>query len=68
MRISTENSRYMYSGRRSKPHGVLAPGAKLRSEIIPGLAEHATEHLTDHTRAQGAPARMELGQAAQTYF
>ena len=37
-------------------HGVLAPNAKLRCEIIPSLAEHATEHSSDH--AQGASARM----------
>jgi hypothetical protein len=37
---------------------VLAPNAKLRCEIIPSPAEHATEHLTDHAHAQGAPARM----------
>ena len=28
-------------------HGVLAPNAKLRSDIIPSPAEHATEHSTD---------------------
>ena len=39
-------------------HGVLAPNAKLGCEIIPSPAEHATEHLTDHAHAQGAPARM----------
>jgi len=39
-------------------HGVLAPNAKLRSEIIPNPAEHATEHSTDHAHAQGAPARI----------
>jgi hypothetical protein len=37
-------------------HGVLAPNAKLRSEIIPSTPEPATESSTDH--AQGAPARM----------
>ena len=46
-------------------HGVLAPNAKLRCEIIPSPAEHATEHLTDHAHAQGAPARgFDLFQAA----
>jgi Putative transposase len=39
-------------------HGVLAPNAKLRGEIIPSLAEHATEHSSDHVHAQGASARM----------
>ena len=29
-------------------HGVLAPGAKLRSEIIPSPVEQATEPACDH--------------------
>ena len=28
-------------------HGVLAPNAKLRCEIIPSRAEHATEHSAE---------------------
>ena len=32
-------------------HGVLAPNAKLRSEIIPSTAEHATEPSSDHAHA-----------------
>jgi hypothetical protein len=28
-------------------HGVLTPNAKLRSDIIPSPAEHATEHSTE---------------------
>ena len=47
-------------------HGVLAPNAKLRGKIIPSPAERATEASTDDAHAQGAPARMRLGQAAQT--
>ena len=39
-------------------HGVLAPSAKLRSEIIPSPVEQATEPACDHAHAQGAPARM----------
>ena len=39
-------------------HGVLAPNAKLRSEIIPSPVEQATEPACDHAQAQGAPARM----------
>jgi hypothetical protein len=39
-------------------HGVLAPNAKLRSEIIPTPPEPATEPACDHARAQGAPARL----------
>jgi hypothetical protein len=37
-------------------HGVLAPNAKLRSEIVPGPPENTSEHAADH--AHGAPARM----------
>jgi hypothetical protein len=42
-------------------HGVLAPNAKLRREIVPSPPEQATAPACDH--AQGAP---ELGPAAQT--
>jgi hypothetical protein len=31
-------------------HGVRAPNAKLRCEIIPSPADHATEHSTDRAR------------------
>ena len=47
-------------------HGVLAPNAKLRSEIIPSPPEPATEpsnRSRSHARLAGA---LELGQAAQT--
>ena len=36
-------------------HGVLAPNAKLRREIVPSPPEQATAPACDH--AQGAPAR-----------
>ena len=39
-------------------HGVLAPNAKLRCEIISSPPAHATEHSTNHAHAQGAPAHM----------
>ena len=42
-------------------HGVLAPNAKLRREIVPSPPEQATAPACDH--APGAP---ELGQTAQT--
>ena len=35
--------------------GVLAPNARLRSEIIP--VEQATEPACDHAQAQAAPAQ-----------
>ena len=49
-------------------HGVLAPNAKLRCEIIPSQAEHATEHSTDHAHAQGAPARMSWARLLKRVF
>jgi hypothetical protein len=49
-------------------HGVLAPNAKWRSEIIPSPAEHATEPSTDHAHAQGAPARMSWARLLKRVF
>jgi hypothetical protein len=43
---------------------VLAPNAKLRSEIIPNPAEHAT----DHAHAQGAPARISWARLLKRVF
>ena len=48
--------------------GVLAPNAKLRSEIIPSPAGHTTEHSTDHAHAQGAPARMSWARLLKRVF
>ena len=39
-------------------HGVLAPNAKLRREIIPSPPEQATEPACDHAHTQGAPGRL----------
>jgi hypothetical protein len=39
-------------------HGVLAPNAKWRREIIPTPPEPATKPANDHAHAQGSPARM----------
>jgi Putative transposase len=39
-------------------HGVLAPNAKLRSEIVPGAEENTIEHEADHTHVQHSSARM----------
>jgi hypothetical protein len=44
-------------------HGVLAPNAKWRCEIIPGPVEQATELARARAGRAGAH---ELGQAAQT--
>ena len=49
-------------------HGVLAPNAKLRCEIIPSPAEHAAEHLTDHAHAQGASARTSWARLLKRVF
>ena len=49
-------------------HGVLAPNAKLRSEIIPTPAERATEPACDHAHAQGAPARMSWARLLKRVF
>jgi Putative transposase len=49
-------------------HGVLAPNAKVRCEIIPSPAEHAMEHSTDHAHAQGAPARMSWARLLKRVF
>ena len=49
-------------------HGVLAPNAKLRSEIVPSPAEHATEPAGDHAHAQGAPARMSWARLLKRVF
>ncbi len=37
-------------------HGVLAPNATLRSEIVPGAPDNTNEHEAHH--AHGSPARM----------
>ena len=49
-------------------HGVLAPNAKLRSEIIPTPPEPATEPACDHARAQGAPARLSWARLLKRVF
>ena len=36
-------------------HGVLAPNAKLRSQIVPAPPERATETSSEGSHAQGAP-------------
>jgi hypothetical protein len=39
-------------------HGVLAPNAKLRSQIVPAPAERATETSSEDAHAQGETPRM----------
>jgi hypothetical protein len=47
-------------------HGVLAPNAKLRSEIIPSPPEQATEHST--IDARGTPARLSWARLLKQVF
>jgi hypothetical protein len=49
-------------------HGVLAPNAKLRSKIVPGPAERATETSSEEAHAQGAPARMSWARLLKRVF
>ena len=49
-------------------HGVLAPNAKLRSEIIPSPVEQATEPACDHANAHSAPARMSWARLLKRVF
>jgi len=47
-------------------HGVLAPNAKLRGEIVPSPPEQATASACDH--AQGAPARLSWARLLKRVF
>jgi hypothetical protein len=47
-------------------HGVLAPNAKLRREIVPSPPEQATALACDH--AQGAPARLSWARRLKRVF
>jgi hypothetical protein len=49
-------------------HGVLAPNAKWRSEIIPTPPEPATKPANDHAQAQGSPARMSWARLLKRVF
>ena len=48
--------------------GVLAPHAKLRSQIIPAPAENATGHAADHVHALHSPARMSWARLLKRVF
>ena len=48
-------------------HGVLAPNAKLRREIVPSPPEQATAPACDHA-AQGAPARLSWARLLKRVF
>ena len=49
-------------------HGVLAPNAKLRSQIVPAPAERATESPTDHAQGQGETPRMSWARLLKRVF
>ena len=49
-------------------HGVLAPNAKLRSQIVPAPAERATEPPTDHAQGQGETPRMSWARLLKRVF
>jgi Putative transposase len=49
-------------------HGVLAPNAKLRRQIIPSPTERATEPAADHAPAQGETARMSWARLLKRIF
>ena len=49
-------------------HGVLAPNAKLRCQIIPSPPAHRTEHSTVPAHAHGAPARMSWARLLKRAF
>ncbi len=47
-------------------HGVLAPNATLRSEIVPGAPDNTSEHAADH--AQHSSARMSWARLLKRVF
>ena len=49
-------------------HGVLAPNAKLRSQIVPAPAERAIEPPTDHAQGQGETPRMSWARLLKRVF
>jgi hypothetical protein len=49
-------------------HGVLAPNAKLRRQIVPAPAERAVAPPTDHASAQGETPRMSWARLLKRVF
>jgi hypothetical protein len=49
-------------------HGVLAPNAKLRSQIVPAPPERPAETSSEGARAQGAPPRMSWARLLKRVF
>ena len=49
-------------------HGVLAPNARLRAEIVPGPAQTAAALANDNDHAHGAAARMNWARLLKRVF
>ena len=49
-------------------HGVLAPNAKLRSQVVPGGREHATARADEQPCAHSAPVRMSWARMLKRVF
>src|SRR5215831_14332735 len=49
-------------------HGVLAPNAKLRSQIVPAPAQRAAETSSEDAHGQGAPPRMSWARLLKRVF
>jgi hypothetical protein len=49
-------------------HGVLAPHARLRGAIVPGLAKRTQAHATDCAHAHGGSARMSWARLLKRVF
>ena len=49
-------------------HGVLAPHAKLRSQVVPKPTHDAAAHTCEHAQAHSAPVRMSWARLLKRVF
>src|SRR5215813_6271304 len=63
-----ENRHPSYKSHTGWFHGVLAPNAKLRSQIVPAPSSPATESPSEDAHGQGAPARISWGRLLKRVF
>ena len=49
-------------------HGVLAPHAKLRAQIVAAGSENETEHAADHVHAHHSPPRLRWARLLKRVF
>ena len=49
-------------------HGVLAPNAKLRSQVVPKPTHDAAAHTCEHAQAHSAPVRMSWARLLKRVF